>query len=294
MGGYAAGAPPVDGAELFAQDLVVAGAEPDGLQGRGVVLGTEGHDESLVLQVTGILLQYRSGVAGGDEFHAADAPFAQGIGRFHQVALEVREVAFRIVGQEGIGGNAAGGTDDIAHGLHGQEGFRILGYEGGTARFEQFRTQLILGFRGILGIGIQGHAEGLGQMPFPQLSLGQGFLNLIDIQLDILSFVLQPVVEFGAHSLHLGVGLGFHLFQLALRRARERGRAVKPFSAQVGAARVVRVVHPQAGGLVFLVQRDELDIEKGKEVAHRAFLFPLSITVHRIKIVDADYPHPFG
>ena len=96
----------------------------------------------------------------------------------------------------------------------------------------------------------------------------------------------QMVVQLRAHPLHLGVGLGLDGGQLPGGLALQDHRVGETLAAEVGAAGVVGVVDPQAGGLVFAVEGDEFDVEQGIELAFGAFLLPFSITVKAIEVID--------
>ena len=83
--------------------------------------------------------------------------------------------------------------------------------------------------------------------------------------------------------------LGAHACQLRGIRLGQYGRASQSFAAEVGAARVVRVVDPYAGFLVGLVQADEFDVEQRIEFTLAALPVPLPVACGRVKVVDADY-----
>ena len=65
-------------------------------------------------------------------------------------------------------------------------------------------------------------------------------------------------------------------------------------AAEVGAARIVRVVDPYAGGLILLLEADELDVEQREQLPAAASVVPLLVAVHRIEVVDADDADVFG
>ena len=123
-------------------------------------------------------------------------------------------------------------------------------------------------------------------MALPDGALGQLLDNLLEIQIEPGSHGVQVGVEFGAHSLDLGVGLLLDLGEKPRLSPFKDDRIGQTLTADVGAAGVVGVVHPQAGGLVLAVEGDEFDVEQGEELALGAFLLPFSITVKAIEVID--------
>ena len=72
-----------------------------------------------------------------------------------QVALEVGEVAFRVVREERVGRDSAGGLDDLADCLHRQERLRILRHESHASGLEQFASDLVFHRRLVVRCGFQ-------------------------------------------------------------------------------------------------------------------------------------------
>lgn len=126
-------------------------------------------------------------------------------------------------------------------------------------------------------------------MPFADRTARQVLLDPFEIEDDARLLLGEQFVELRAHLFHLLMRLGAHACQLRGIRLGQYGRASQSFAAEVGAARVVRVVDPYAGFLVGLVQADEFDVEQRIEFTLAALPVPLPVACGRVKVVDADY-----
>ena len=144
MGGHDAGAAVVDEFEPFGQRRAAAGEQFDRFHRGRVVFRAERYDETVVVQVAGVLLKHFDAVARRDEFYRENTALAQDLGRFHDVLFEVGESALRIVRQEWVGRDAPGGQDDLAYRVHRQECFRVFRDESRSARFEQVAANFVL------------------------------------------------------------------------------------------------------------------------------------------------------
>ena len=138
-----------------------------------------------------------------------------------------------------------------------------------------------------------GDPQRFGQMAFADRTFGQRLLDQVEVEPERSVVRCEHVVQLAAHGFYLRVRFGADVGQLRGVRFGQVDRVGEAFAAEVGAARVVRVVHPYAGGLVFFLQADELDVEQREQLALNTSVVPLFVAVHRIKVVDADHFHVF-
>ena len=212
-----------------------------------------------------------------------------------------------IVRQERIGGNAARRLDDALDGLHGQERLRILRHEGRASGLEEFAAEGVLDGGGIpdqvgedvmpgsdrASASLQRQAKRLRQVPLTDGAHREFLPDLLEIQHDTVTFGLQPLVQFRAHALHLGVGFRPDGLELPKRLAGKDGRARQSLAADVRPARIVRVIDPQPRSLVLRIQRDELDAEQREKPPPCTSFLPLPIPVGRVEVIDSHDLHAF-
>ena len=138
MGDDLAGSTEIDFAQLLAEPFgMIARPELYRLEGRSVVLRTEGYGEALVLKVGSIFLKHPGSVPGRDELSRSYPSLLQCVGSLLEVPFEVSEFSLGIVGQERIGGDATGSLDNLADCLHRKECLGVLRYEGCASGFQQ-------------------------------------------------------------------------------------------------------------------------------------------------------------
>ena len=172
---------------------------------------------------------------------------------------------------------------------------RVVGY----VRFERLAAENLLEeggdrFRLVFEVLVCGQTQRLGQVTLADRSFGQRPLDFLEVELESCIVRTKYVVQLAAHRFDLSVRLGTHRGQLRGVRLGQFDRIGEALAAEVGAARIVRVVDPYAGGLILLLEADELDVEQREQLPAAASVVPLLVAVHRIEVVDADDADVFG
>ena len=94
-----------------------------------------------------------------------------------------------------------------------------------------------------VGFGVNRHPESLRKVTLTHRSSGQFLDDMFEINVESGLDLIQMGVQFGAHPFNLGVGLSPYIGEHLSLFAAEYHRVGQSLSAQVGASRVVRVVH---------------------------------------------------
>ena len=131
-------------------------------------------------------------------------------------------------------------------------------------------------------------------MTLADRTAGKFLLDLSEVDVESCLDRVEVGVESGAHLFDLGVGLCLHVGKLLCLLAFEDHRIGKTLAAEVGSARVVRVIDPQAGCLVLAVERDEFDVEKREKIPRCALFLPFAVAVEAVEIVDSDHSDLLG